>query len=117
MHRVAVMQRMSILVAGLWGTVVSSLLLLTAFAHPDDTGIYFWAYYSVTLAWYLVLLFVGQRRYGLTRSVRFSLMVGSVVLALAGGLGGLVFFGVSLLALVFSCVLPDTHRESRRVSA
>src|SRR5205823_1616146 len=95
--------RIALVVSGLWGCTVAPLLLLTAAQH--DGGPYFVVYSSIALVWYAVILGLGARGATPNRVVRGALFGASAVMALAGGIGGVVFFGASIAALLFVVLL------------
>ena len=98
--------RVWILLAGGWGSLVSTLLLASALANSSDVGAYLLVVESLSLSFYCVLVVISAGVEHRSRLMRFGLLLVAVLLALAGGLAGPIFYSVSIIALLMSALRP-----------
>ena len=99
-------------VASVWGSVVSLLLLVS------DTTMDFWWWYSfASLTFYLAVAVLALTRSNVRGAVRIVVLFVALVFAAAGGLSGLIFYGVALAALLWSAIRAPAVNSRRTALA
>ena len=86
--------------ASLWGSIVSVLLLVSTSPLDDANARFFWSYSILSVVFYGTFGLLMFRRKVFGGPSRFALVLAAVLLALVGGAGGLVFFGLPIAMIV-----------------